>query len=108
VAVRTWGAPPFTTGRRSPADTFWNGSELTHWHCEFEKRCGPLQQRGTRVAHETIQSVGRPETGRYDHFLHTVSKEPVAEAVENDCDVIAFENLTGIRERMPRAKTFHA
>ncbi|WP_423998293.1 RNA-guided endonuclease InsQ/TnpB family protein [Halorubrum trapanicum] len=88
--------------------TFWNGSELNHWHREFEKRRGSLHQRGTRAAHETIQSVGRTETGRYDHFLHTVSKELVAEAVEYGCDVIAFENLTGIRERMPNAKKFHA
>ena len=88
--------------------TFWNGSELNHWHREFEKRRGSLQQRGTRAAHETIQSVGRTETGRYDHFLHTVSKEIVAEAVDNGCDVIAFENLTGIRERIPNAKKFHA
>ncbi|TKX65664.1 MULTISPECIES: RNA-guided endonuclease TnpB family protein [Halorubrum] len=87
---------------------FWTGSELNHWHREFEKRRGSLQQRGTRAAHETIQSVGRTETGRYDHFFHTVSKELVAEAVEHDCDVIAFENLTGIRERMPNAKKFHA
>ena len=81
---------------------------LYHWHREFEKRRGSLQQRGTRAAHEIIQSVGRTETGRYDHFLHTVSKELVTEAVEYDCDVIAFENLTGIRERMPNAKKFHA
>ncbi|WP_096389935.1 RNA-guided endonuclease InsQ/TnpB family protein [Halopenitus persicus] len=87
---------------------FWNGSELNHWHREFEKRRGSLQQRGTRTAHETVQSVGRTETGRYDHFLHTVSKELVAEAVENGCSVIAFENLTGIRERMPNVKKFHA
>ena len=87
--------------------TFWNGSELNHWHREFEKRRGSLHQRGTRAAHETIQSVGRTETGRYDHFFHTVSKELVAEAIKNDCDVIAFENLTGIRERMPNTRKFH-
>jgi putative transposase len=87
---------------------FWSGSELNHWHRGFEKRRASLQQCGTRAAHETIQSVGRTETGRYDHFLHTVSKELVAEAVEHGCTVIAFENLTGIRERMPRAKKFHA
>ncbi|WP_323676699.1 transposase [Halorubellus sp. PRR65] len=88
--------------------TFWSGSELNHWRREFEKRRASLQQHGTRAAHDTIQSVGRTETGRYEHFLHTVSKELVAEAVEYDCDVIAFENLTGIRERMPCAKQFHA
>ena len=88
--------------------TVWSGSELNYWHREFEKRRGSLQKRGTRAAHEIIQSVGRTEAGRYDQFLHTVSKELVVEAVEYDCDVIAFENLTGIRERMPRAKKFHA
>jgi hypothetical protein len=31
----------------------------------------------------------------YDHFSHAVSKGPVAEAVEHNCNVIAFENLTG-------------
>ena len=81
---------------------------MNHWHREFEKRRGSLHKRGTRAAHETIQSVGRTETGRYDHFSHTVSKELVAEALEYDCDVIAFENLRGIRERMPNAKKFHA
>ena len=79
--------------------TFWNGSELNYWHREFEKRRGSLQQRGTRAAHKTIQSVGYTETGRYDHLLHTVSKSLLAEALEHDCDVIAFENLIGIRER---------
>jgi len=87
---------------------FWSGSELNHWHREFEKRRASLQRRGTRAAHETIRSVGRTETGRYGHFLHTVSKELVAEAVDSDCDVIVFEDLTGIRERMPNAKKFHA
>ncbi|ERG99990.1 MAG: hypothetical protein J07HQX50_01144 [Haloquadratum sp. J07HQX50] len=53
------------------------------------------------------QSLGHTDVGRYDHFIHTVSKELVVEARRHDCDLIAFENLTGIRERMPRAKKFH-
>jgi hypothetical protein len=40
------------------------------------------QQRGRRAAHETILSVGRTETGRYDYFSRAVLKELVAEAVE--------------------------
>jgi len=87
---------------------FWKGSELNHWHREFEKRPSSLQQCGTRADHETIQSVGRTETGRYDNFLHTVSKELVAETVKNSCDTITFENLTEIRDRIPNAKQFHA
>ena len=84
-----------------------DGEFYLHVRTKFEKRRGSLQQHGTRAAHETIQSVGRTETGRYDHFFHTVSKELVAEAVEYGCGVIAFEDLTGIRKRMPNAKKFH-
>ena len=43
-----------------------------------------------------------------DPNIHTVASEPVAEAVEHDCDVIAFEELTDVRERLPQAKCHHA
>lgn len=87
---------------------FWLGDEINHWHREFEKRRASMQQRGTRYAHEAIQRVGRRETNFFKHYLHCVSKELVAEAVRYDCDAIAFENLTDIRDRMPKAKKFHA
>ncbi len=32
---------------------------------------------------------------------HTVANEIVTEAVEHDCDVIVFEDLTDIRKRLP-------
>jgi hypothetical protein len=41
------------------------------------------------------------------HHQHTVANELVSEAVEYDCDVIAFEDLTNIRERLPHAKWHH-
>jgi IS605 OrfB family transposase len=79
--------------------TFWTGDEFDHWRREYEKRRGDLQQTGTQWAHENIQSVGRKEEGRFKMMLHRISNELVAEARENECSVIAFEDLTDIRER---------
>jgi putative transposase len=79
--------------------TFWTGDEFDHWRCEYETRRGSLQQCGTRWAHQNIQSVGRKEEGRFKQLLHRISNELVAEARENSCSVIAFEDLTDIRER---------
>jgi IS605 OrfB family transposase len=81
------------------AGTFWTGDEFDHWRREYEKRRGSLQQCGTRWAHQNIQSVGRKEEGRFKLMLHRISNELVAEARENECSVIAFEDLTDIRER---------
>src|SRR6056297_3208342 len=79
--------------------TFWTGDEFDHWHREYENRRGDLQECGTRWAHENIQSVGRKEDGRFKLMLHRISNELVAQARKNGCSLIAFEELTGIRER---------
>ena len=65
----------------------------------YEKRRGDLQEHGTRWAHETIQAVGRKEEGRFKQTIHRISNELVSEACEYGCSVIAFEDLTDIRER---------
>ncbi|ERH12069.1 MAG: transposase, IS605 OrfB family, central region, partial [halophilic archaeon J07HB67] len=78
---------------------FWTGNEFDHWRREYEKRRSDLQDHGTRWAHENIQSVGRKEEGRFTQTLHRISNELVTEARENGCTVIAFEDLTDIRER---------
>ena len=79
--------------------TFWTGDEFDHWRREYEKRRGDLQQCGTRWAHQNIQAVGRKEEGRFKMTLHRIANELVDEARDNDCSVIAFEDLTDIRER---------
>ena len=86
---------------------FVSGGELTHWQNEYEKRRGSLQQTGTRWAHENVQSVGRKEEGRFTILLHEASNAILAEARENDCTHIAFEELTDIRERFPNATWQH-
>ncbi|WP_312907590.1 RNA-guided endonuclease InsQ/TnpB family protein [Natronosalvus caseinilyticus] len=87
--------------------TFWSGGELNHWHREYEKRRGTLQQTGTRWAHENVQRVGRKQTRRFEQMLHTIANELIEEALETDCTHIVFEQLKGIRERLPHAKAVH-
>ena len=52
--------------------------------------------------------MGDRETRWVVDYLHRISKAIVQEAVAHDCDVIAFEELTDIRDRMPGAKQFYA
>ena len=87
--------------------TFWSGGLLNHRREQYEQVRGGLQQTGTESAHKTIQSIGDRESRWAEDFLHNLSKELVAEAVEHGCSAIAFERLNGIRKRMPRAKKFH-
>jgi transposase len=87
---------------------FWTGDELDHWHREFQQRRGDLQQTGSQEAHRTLQRVSRNETAYYKQYLHIVANEIVEEAVEHDCSVIAFEDLTDIRKRAQGATWHHA
>jgi IS605 OrfB family transposase len=86
---------------------FWRAEELTHWRQEYVERRKSLQECGTRYAHENVQAVGRTETGRFEQFLHRVANDLLDEAVESGCTMIAFEDLTGIRDRMAKARKFH-
>ena len=86
---------------------FWTADELNHWRTEYVERRTSLQERGTRDAHENVQAVGRKETGRFEQYLQRVANGLVREADERGCSSIAFENLTGIRDRMANARKFH-
>jgi IS605 OrfB family transposase len=87
--------------------TFWSGNEFDHWRREYEKRRASLQRCGSRHAHENIQAVGRKETGRFKLMLHRIANGITEEAAENGCTVIAFEELTGIRDRLSGASWGH-
>jgi putative transposase len=86
---------------------FWNGGELNHRRDEYERVRGNLQETGTRSAHLTIKQIGGTESNYNENYLHNISKELVEEAVENNCTVIVFEDLTGIREHMSNVRDFH-
>jgi IS605 OrfB family transposase len=88
--------------------TFYSGGLFNHRRDEYERVRGSLQQTGTESAHRTIQSMGDRERRWNKDVLHNISKAIIQEAMTNDCAVIAFEDLTDIRERLPGAKAFHA
>ena len=87
--------------------TFWQGDDYDHWCREFEKRRAKMQQRGTQAAHSALLRLGKRERAWRKQYIHTVANEIVSEAVENDCDVLVFEELDGIRKRLPHAKWHH-
>ena len=87
--------------------TFWQGDDYDHWCREFENRRGEMQQRGTQAAHNALLRLGKREDAWRKQYLHTIANEIVTEAVEHDCGVIVFEELTDIRERLPQAKWHH-
>ena len=91
----------------SSTGTFWQGDDYDHWCREFEKRRGEMQQCGTQAAHNALLRLGKREEAWRKQYIHTVANELVAEAAEHDCDVIAFEDLTDIRERLPHATWHH-
>jgi len=87
--------------------TFWSADEFTHWKREYEQRRGSLQQTGTRWAHQNLAAIGRQEAGRFEQHFHRLANELIEEARGNGCSVIAFEELTGIRDRLPGATWGH-
>jgi IS605 OrfB family transposase len=91
----------------SSTGRFWQGDEYDHWCREFEKRRGEIQQRGTQAAHNAMLRLGKREAAWRKQYIHNVANEVVTEALEHDCNVIAFEDLTDIRERLPHATWHH-
>jgi IS605 OrfB family transposase len=85
-----------------------NADEMTHRRREFEKTRGSMQQAGTRSAHLSIQSIDDREHRWMQDELHRASNQILEEARDHGCTHVAFENLTGIRDRMAGAKRFHA
>ena len=79
--------------------SFFDGRELTHDLREFETVRAGLQQTRTRSTHRTlVQSSGR-ELRYVRDVLHRTSNALIDDALRYDCDVIAFENPTHIRDR---------
>ncbi len=83
-----------------------NTDWLNHERREYERRRAHLQQRGTRSAHLTIQSIGDRFARWSEDFLHRASKRLVREAVAHGCTTIVFEDLAGIRDRISDASKF--
>ena len=86
---------------------FYSGGLFNHRRDEYERIRASLQQTGTESAHRTIDRMGERERRWNRDVLHNISKAIVQEAITHDCVVIAFEDLTDIRDRLPGQKAFH-
>ncbi len=86
---------------------FFGGGELNHRKKEFQETRKALQKTGTQSSHRTLVGRDHGEREWTKHHLHGISKRIVQEARNHDCSAIAFENLTDIRKRLPRANKFH-
>lgn len=82
---------------------FFSAGKLNHVRREFEKTRGELQDCGTQSAHRTMQEASGREDEYVKHELHDVANGIVDEALEHECAGIIFEDLEGIRERLPEA-----
>jgi IS605 OrfB family transposase len=87
---------------------FWSGGYLNHRRNEYEKVYGGLQQTGTESAHRTLEQMDGRQSRWVEDYLHRLSKALVQEALAHNCDTIAFEDLTDIRDRLPYAEWHHA
>jgi putative transposase len=91
----------------SSTGVFWQGDDYDHWVREFEKRRAKMQQCGGQDAHEALLRLGRRERAWRKQYIHTLANDIVSEAVETNCSTVVFEDLDGIRERLPQAKWHH-
>jgi len=85
---------------------FWSGGELNHWHREYEKPWrSPTNwdSMGTRERSASRSQANRTFRTDTSHDLERTG----GGALENDCTHMVFEQLNGIRERLPHAKAVH-
>ncbi len=86
---------------------FFSGKNLFHRRRWSEEVRGKLQTKGTRSVHRTLQDMSGRENRFACDTLHRISKRIVEEAEEKKVHVIAFEDLSYIRDRLPNEKRFH-
>ena len=63
-----------------------------------------LQSNGSKSAKQLLKKVSCCESRHVRHVNHEVSKDIVKEAIANNCNVIAMENLVNIRKRIKAGK----
>lgn len=79
---------------------------LTHKRAQYERRCGRLQQTGTRSVHLTIQSTGSHFSDWSLDWLHNQANDLIEEVQATAVDGIIFENLDHIRENIANGSKF--
>ncbi|NHN60793.1 RNA-guided endonuclease TnpB family protein [Halorussus rarus] len=86
---------------------FFDAGELNHRREEFERVRASLDATGTRSAARTLRQAGERLDGFVRQRLHEVANGIVDEADEYDCELIAFGELSEVRELLPEAGPLH-
>lgn len=89
-------------GRRDIATTSsgksWDGKQLQKTRAKFAKVRASVQSKGTKGAKRLLKRLSGRESRFQRHVNHNISKQLVKEAKESS-SAIAFEDLSGIRQR---------
>lgn len=89
-------------GRRDIASTNtgknWDGSQLQATRAKFARVRASVQSKCTKSAKRLLRRLSGKESRFQKHVNHCISKALVQEAKETD-SALAFEDLTGIRQR---------
>ena len=84
--------------------TIHGGGSLRHQRDKYLALRKRLQSNGTQSSKQLLKKVSGKESRHVKHVNHVVSRLIVNEAIASDCDTIALENLTNIRQRIKANK----
>ena len=79
---------------------FFKSGLLNDSRRQFREKRASLQSKGTRSCKRVFKRLSGRENRFSDWVLHNVSRQIVNEAINHNVEIIAFENLTDIRERV--------
>jgi len=79
---------------------FFRSGLLNDKRRQFREKRANLQSKGTRSSKRVLQRISGRENRFVNWILHTISRQIVDEAISHKVQVIAFEKLTNIRERV--------
>ena len=81
---------------------FFKAGILNDKRRQFAERRSKIQKKGTRSAHLLLKRIGGRENRFVNWVLHNISRQIIKEAKRVNAQVIAMENLNGIRESVKK------
>jgi len=81
---------------------FFKAGMLNDKRRQFAERRSKIQKKGTRSAHLSLRRMSGRENRFVNWVLHNISRQIVEEAKKVNAQVIAMENLNGIRKSVKK------
>lgn len=79
---------------------FFKSGLLNDKRRQFREKKAKLQTKGTRSCKKVLQRISGRENRFANWILHNISRQIVNEALSHNAEIITFEKLTDIRERV--------